>query len=136
MSVKLHPRIRPTSVSSCDWRLGPWPCRAEHGGRRRPGVDLGNEVHTRRFRRSRHYWWRGLHRRGAPVPWEFLAGVPAADSKNQGKSPSSIWCARKYAIMLERCPRLRGKEWRRGRSRGASLLTRNRRRSLAVSAAR
>jgi hypothetical protein len=70
------------------------------------------------------------------VPREFLAGVPVADSKIKVKSPPSIWCAREYAIVSERCARFRGKDWRRGRSRGASLLTKNQRRSLAVSAAR
>jgi hypothetical protein len=66
----------------------------------------------------RRPWWRSFQGRGALEPREFFAGVLAADSKIQVKSPSSIWRARKYAIVSEKCARLRGKEWRRGRSRG------------------
>jgi hypothetical protein len=47
MSVKLRPRIRPAAVWSCDWRLGPWLWRAEHGERRCARIDLGCGVHTR-----------------------------------------------------------------------------------------
>jgi hypothetical protein len=71
-----------------------------------------------RNRRLRRPWWRSFQGRGALEPREFFTGVPAAESKIQVKSPSSIWRARKYAIVLEKCARLRGKEWRRGRSRG------------------
>jgi hypothetical protein len=48
------------------------------------------------------------------VPRGFLAGVPATVSEIQVKSSSSIWHARKYAIVLERWARSRGKEWRGG----------------------
>jgi hypothetical protein len=45
--VKWHPQIRPAAVSRCDWRLGPWLCRAEHGGGQCARIDLGSDVHTR-----------------------------------------------------------------------------------------
>jgi hypothetical protein len=52
--------------------------------------DLGSSALTGGFRRLRQNWWRSLRRRGALVPWEFLARVSMVDSEIQEKMPTSI----------------------------------------------
>jgi hypothetical protein len=44
--------------------------------------DLGNDIHTKRFRRTRRAWWQGLRGQGALELRQFLAEVSSGGQRD------------------------------------------------------
>jgi hypothetical protein len=65
----------PVNAWRSGWRLVVRRQGAERGGDRRVREDLENDILTRRFRRTRRIWWRGLRDLGVPERRQSLAGV-------------------------------------------------------------